>query len=95
MVDAGEEAVVSEEGEQVTAPIKDFTLDDAESLGQLADTADNYREYGVADDIMGAFKTLPVEMRLEVLTHGLTEVRDALRSIYIAFTGIDVWGSDD
>lgn len=55
---------------------------DIEEIGELADTADNYRVYATGD-----MARLPVEMRLDALLHGFTEVRDKLRALYITGGG--------
>ena len=61
-----------------------------EEIGELADTADNYRMYATDD-----MARLPVDMRLDALLRGFTEVRDKLREFYIAGGGDPTtWSSD-
>ena len=61
---------------------------DLEPLGKLIDTCDNYLEY-----TQGGLTSLPTEMRLNAMSYGLADIRQALYKFYIAHGGVDVWDS--
>lgn len=60
-----------------------------ERIGELADTADNYRTY----------TEVPLRnttVAIAALNHGLTEIRNEARAIYIALGGdADTWEAND
>ena len=61
----------------------EITADQLEVIGELAEKADNFLPY--------TSNPLPVQMRFDALKHGLTELRDALRTIYVNVGGHDPW----
>ena len=59
--------------------------DALERIGLTADSADNY--------LALAGSALPAEDKVSALVHGLTDVRDRLRELYIELGGEDVWAT--
>ena len=59
-----------------------------DSIGQLADKADNFLQYA-----HGAFADrVPTATRFDALKVGLTELRDDLKNIVIEVSGENPWG---
>ena len=67
-----------------------YTAEDIlERIGKLADTADNFRMY-TYDPLKNTTAAIGA------LRHGLTEIRNEARAIYIALGGdAETWGDDD
>lgn len=57
-------------------------------LGRLVDTAENFLFYG---DDSGAFGRLAPSIRIQALAHGIEELRDTIKQLYLAGGGEDVW----
>jgi len=65
---------------------------DAGIVSEMVDKAENFLQYG---NIEGSpLATLPADMRIDALTNGLMEIRDALRAEYISLAGSDPWDGD-
>ena len=65
---------------------------DIEKIGELVDKAENYAQYGNIDDAPMA--ALDPRMRIDAMTVGLLELRDALRVYYVEESGQDPWEDD-
>ena len=61
-------------------------------IGELVDKAENYLQYGAI--VHEPMKSLPPVMRIDALTRGLMEVRDALRKVYVESALNDPWDGD-
>ncbi len=59
-------------------------------LGRAVDTAENFMEYG-DDSTTPAMARLPEAMRIGSLSHGLKELRDTIKALYLELGGEDVW----
>lgn len=59
-------------------------------LGRAVDTAENFMEYGT-DATTPAMARLPETMRIGALSHGLKELRDTIKALYLGLGGEDVW----
>jgi len=63
-----------------------------ETIGKLFDKAESYVQYGNIVDAPMA--SLDPRMRIDAMTNGLLEIRDALRAYYVDEAGEDPWEGD-